>query len=61
MSIFSDRLSELFETRKVTRKSLAEYLGVTYKTVNNYENGSREPGIEQLNRIADFSMLLLTT
>jgi len=54
MSIFSDRLSALFESHKVKRKSLAEHLGVTYRTINNYENGTREPNIEQLNNIADF-------
>lgn len=54
MSIFSERLSELIESRDVTRKLLAEFLGVTYKTINNYENGTREPNFAQLRKIAEY-------
>ncbi|WDL98162.1 helix-turn-helix domain-containing protein [Alicyclobacillus sp. ALC3] len=54
MATFADRLTELLNMKNVRRKDLAELLGVTYKTVNNYENGTREPNMEQLKRLADY-------
>lgn len=54
MTNFPERLSELCKSKNVMKKTVAEMLGVTYRTVNNYENGQREPTIEQLRKLADF-------
>lgn len=54
MANFSERLSELIESKGIMKKSVAEFLGVTYRTINNYENGVREPSIDQLTKLADF-------
>lgn len=35
------------------RKQFAEELGIPYRTVTNYENGSREPGSEYISKVAD--------
>lgn len=47
------RLSELRIARGMTQKQLAEHLGVTIRTITNYENGSREPNIGILIELAD--------
>jgi methanogenic corrinoid protein MtbC1 len=54
MAEFSTRLRELRATRKLRQKDLAEKLGVAQTTVANYEQGSRFPGEQMLERIADF-------
>jgi transcriptional regulator with XRE-family HTH domain len=36
------------------RKVFSEEIGVPYRTVTNYENGAREPGIEYISKVADF-------
>jgi transcriptional regulator with XRE-family HTH domain len=36
----------------MTQKQLAEHLGVTIRTITNYENGSREPNIKTLIALA---------
>ena len=47
-------LYELRNARGITQKQLAESLGVTIRTITNYENGSREPNIATLIVLADF-------
>jgi MerR family transcriptional regulator, light-induced transcriptional regulator len=54
MAEFSTRLRELRARRKLRQKDLGEKLGVAQTTVANYEQGSRFPGEEMLERIADF-------
>lgn len=47
------RLVEAREFIGCNRKAFAELLGMPYRTVTNYENGSREPGSDYLIRVAD--------
>ena len=47
------KLHELRKARGMTQKELSEALGVTIRTVTNYENGSREPNIATLIKLAD--------
>lgn len=39
----------------LTQKELAEILGVTQITVNNWENGRSEPTLSQLRKISELS------
>lgn len=54
MSKFSDRIKELRSSRKLSQQELADQLGTSKSSVNMYERGEREPGIEMLENIADF-------
>jgi len=47
-------LKDLREDRDLHQKEVASYLGVSRSAYSNYENGSREPGIEILKKLADF-------
>lgn len=47
------RIKEFRKIRGLTQKQLAEKLGVTTITIQNYENNRREPNIETLKKIAD--------
>ena len=47
-------LKSLREDRDLHQKDVASYLGVSRSAYSNYENGSREPGIEILKKLADF-------
>ena len=48
------RLHQLRTERNITLKTLAEHLGVTVRTITNYENGSREPNIATIIALADY-------
>ncbi|MGN0620003.1 MAG: LexA family protein [Ruminiclostridium sp.] len=54
MSKFSERLKELRTSRKLSQQELADKLGTSKSSVNMYERGEREPGLEMLETIADF-------
>ena len=45
---FGENLMRIRKEKGVTRKELAERLGVPYTTLRNYEKGSREPGHKTL-------------
>lgn len=47
-------LYKLRNEKGVTQKELASVLGVTIRTITNYENGSREPNIATLLALADY-------
>lgn len=49
-----ERLVQAREFIGYNRKSFADALGMPYRTVTNYENGSREPGHDYLIKVADF-------
>ena len=53
MSRFSDRLRELRKDRDLTQQALADRLEISKSSVNMYERGEREPGIQTLEAIAD--------
>ena len=54
LALLRERLIKAREYLGYNRKSFAEELGIPYRTVTNYENGSREPGGEYISRVADF-------
>lgn len=47
------RLIETREFNGYNRKQFAEILKMPYRTVTNYENGSREPGSDYLAKVAN--------
>lgn len=54
MSLFSDRLKNLREEKKMLAKELASSLNVEPATITNWEKGKRFPREDMLIRIADF-------
>ena len=53
MSKFSDRFKLLRKERELTQQALADRLEISKSSVNMYERGEREPGIQTLEAIAD--------
>lgn len=54
MSNFSLRLKELRISKQLTQQKLADLIGVSKSSINMYERGTREPGLELLESLADF-------
>lgn len=54
MSLFSERLRALRRQRELSQAELARGLKISKSSVNMYERGEREPGIETLEAIADY-------
>ncbi len=54
MSKFHLRLRELRMSRKISQQKLSEQLGISKSSINMYERGEREPGLDLLEAIADF-------
>lgn len=54
MSLFSDRLKNLREEKKILAKELASSLNVEPATITNWEKGKRFPREDMLIEIADF-------
>ena len=54
MSKFNLRLKELRKAHKLSQQELANYLKTSKSSVNMYERGEREPGLDMLEHIADF-------
>lgn len=50
--MLSDVLRELRKKKGITQDELAKMLGIAKSTISMYENGNREPSIEQLKRLA---------
>ncbi len=48
------RLREIRKSRNISQTKLAIDLNTTQNTISRWENGLREPGIEELIRIADY-------
>lgn len=53
MAKFSSRLRQLRQERQLSQQALAQRLGLSKSSVNMYERGEREPGLETLELIAD--------
>ena len=53
MSVFSQRLIELREGRKLSQQQVADQVGVVVRAYQRYEYGQREPQMSVLVRIAD--------
>ncbi len=54
MSKFSVRFKELRQESKLSQQALADKTGISKSSINMYERGEREPGIETLELFADF-------
>ena len=54
MSSFNIRVKELSVSRKLSQQELANFLKISKSSVNMYERGEREPGLDTLENIADF-------
>lgn len=50
---FPSRLKHLRANRKLTQEQLGEKINVTKVSVSGYENGTRSPDMETLQKIAD--------
>ena len=53
MKIFQERLLEQRKLNKMTQQQISEYLHITQPSYIRYENGSAEPSLENLVKIAD--------
>lgn len=54
MAKFGDRLRTLRKSKDLSQLEFAKLLKLSKSSVNMYERGEREPGIETLERIADY-------
>lgn len=54
MPKFSDRLKTLRFEAKLSQQELADKIGFTKSSINMYERGDREPGLEKLEVFADY-------
>ncbi|MDE6710543.1 MAG: helix-turn-helix transcriptional regulator [Oscillospiraceae bacterium] len=54
MSKFHLRLRDLRKSRELSQQELANNLQISKSSVNMYERGEREPGLDTLEAIADF-------
>ncbi len=52
-ALMRERMIKAREFIGQNRKEFAETLGMSYRTITNYENGSREPGSDYLAKVAD--------
>ncbi len=51
---FNERLKNMRKRFKVTQKSLSEYLGITLRTYQRYEEGKIEPPLSNVSAIAKY-------
>lgn len=54
MAKFSERLRQLRTARDLSQMEFAKQIGISKSSVNMYERGEREPGLETLEQIADY-------
>ena len=53
MKIFQEKLIEQRKLNKYTQKQVADYLEIAQPSYIRYENGSSEPSLEKLVKLAD--------
>ncbi|MBD5085875.1 MAG: helix-turn-helix transcriptional regulator [Clostridiales bacterium] len=53
MKIFQERLLEQRKICKMTQQQVSEYLHISQPSYIRYENGSAEPSLENLVKLAD--------
>ena len=51
---YASRLSELRNSKGFTQQKVADDLKITRGRLNNYEQGTREPDIETLKKLAEY-------
>ena len=49
---FNERLRELRTQSPLKQKEIADYLGISTITIRQYEQGTREPNIEKILKLA---------
>ena len=54
MNKFSERLKELRNDKKVSRKQLADFLFVSERLISYWENGKRECDFDMLIKLAKY-------
>ena len=54
MSIFSTRLKELRNQANLSQQELSKIIGISKSSINMYERGEREPGLETVGAFADY-------
>ena len=54
MSIFSIRLKELRNKANLSQQELSKIMGISKSSINMYERGEREPGLETVGALADY-------
>ena len=54
MRIFQERLIEQRKLNNLTQRQMAEYLKIAQPSYIRYENGSSEPSLDNLVKIADY-------
>ena len=54
MKIFQERLIEQRKLNRLTQRQLADFLKIAQPYYIRYENGSAEPTLENLVKLADF-------
>ena len=54
MKIFQKNLIEQRKLNNLTQKQMADYLGIAQPSYIRYENGSAEPTLENLVKLADY-------
>ena len=54
MKIFQERLTEQRKLNKLTQRQVAEFLGIAQPSYIRYENGSSQPTLETLVKLADY-------
>lgn len=54
MTKFSDRLKELRKSKDLSQADFSKQIGLSKSSINMYERGEREPGINTLEAIADY-------
>ena len=54
MAKFSERLRQLRTARDLSQLEFSKQIRLSKSSINMYERGEREPGLETLERIADY-------
>ena len=54
MAIFSTRLKELRNKANLSQQELSKIIGISKSSINMYERGEREPGLETVGALADY-------
>ena len=52
--IFSINLKRLMDKKKVTRKDIADFLGISYFTVSDWVNGKKYPRMDKVELLANY-------
>lgn len=52
--VFSERLKQLRNDRKLTQEQLAKILGKTRSTIAGYESENKQPDFDILNELAEY-------